>query len=56
MTDIKNNKKYILIETIDERNDEKILKRTLIDSKEDSHIVQKKLGMIEVGKESRERK
>ena len=56
MTKIKNSKKDSLIETIDERNDVKILKRTLIDSKEDSHIVQKKLGMIEVGKESRERK
>ena len=38
MTDIKNNKKDNLIETIDERN-------------EDSHIVQKKSEMIEVEKE-----
>ena len=50
MTDIKNNKKYILIETIDERNDIKTLKTNLTDSKEDSHIVQKKLGMIVVEK------
>ena len=54
MTDIKNSKKNSLIETIDERIDVKTLKTTLTDSKEDSHIVQKKLGMIEVGKESRE--
>ena len=51
MTDIKNSKKDSLIETIDERNDVKTLKTTLTDSKEDSHIVQKKLGMIEVEKE-----
>ena len=51
MTDIKNSKKDRLIETIDERNDVKTLKTTLTDSKEDSHIVQKKLGMIEVEKE-----
>ena len=50
MTYIKNNKKYILIETIDERNDIKTLKTTLTDSKEDSHIMQKKLGMIVVEK------
>ena len=50
MTDIKNNKKYILIETIDERNDIKTLKTTLTNSKEDSHIVQKKSGMIVVEK------
>ena len=51
MTDIKSSKKDSLIETIDARNDVKILKTTLIDIKEDSHIVQKKLGMIEVEKE-----
>ena len=51
MTDIKNSKKDSLIETIDERIDIKTLKTTLTDSKEDSHIVQKKLGMIEVEKE-----
>ena len=52
MTDIKkNSKKNSLIETIDERNNVKTLKTTLTDSKEDSHIVQKKLGMIEVEKE-----
>ena len=50
MTDIKNNKKYILIETIDERNDIKTLKTNLTDSKEYSNIVQKKLGMIVVEK------
>ena len=38
MTDIKNNKKDNLIETIDERN-------------EDSHVVQKKSRMIEVKEE-----
>ena len=53
MTDIKkNSKKNRLIETIDERNNVRTLKTTLTDSKEDSHIVQKKLGMIEVEKES----
>ena len=52
MIDIKNSKKDRLIETIDERNDVKTLKTTLTDSKEDSHMVQKKLGMIEVKKES----
>ena len=52
MTDIKNSKKDSLIETIDERNDVKTLKTTLTNSKEDSHIVQKKSGMIEVEKES----
>ena len=46
MTDIKNSKKDSLIETIDERNDVKTLKTTQTNSKEDSHIVQKKLGMI----------
>ena len=51
MTDIKNSKKDRLIETIDERNDVKTLKTTLTESKEDSHIVQKKLGMIKVEKE-----
>ena len=51
MTDIKNSKKDSLIETINERNDIKTLKTTLIDSKEDSHIVQKKFGIIEVEKE-----
>ena len=51
MTDIKNSKKDSLIETIDKRNDVKTLKTTLIDNKEDSHIVEKKSGMIEVEKE-----
>ena len=51
MINIKNNKKDNLIETIDERNDIKTLKTTLTNSKEDSHIVQKKSGMIEVEKE-----
>ena len=51
MTDIKNSKKDSLRETIDEGNDVKTLKTTLTDSKEDSHIVQKKLGMIKVEKE-----
>ena len=46
MKNSKNSKKDSLIETIDERNDVKILKTTLIDIKEDSHIVQKKSGMI----------
>ena len=48
MTDIKNSKKDSLIETIDERNDINTLKTILTDSKEDSHIVQKKSRMIEV--------
>ena len=52
MTDIKNSKKDSLIETIDERNKVKTLKTTLTDSKEDSHTVQKKSGMIEVEKKS----
>ena len=39
MINIKNNKKYNLIETIDERNDIKTLKTTLTNDKEDSHIV-----------------
>ena len=51
MTDIKNSKKDNLIETSDERNDVKILKTTLTESKEDGHIMQQKLGMIEVEKE-----
>ena len=51
MANIKNNKNDSLIESIDERNDVKTLKTTLTDSKEDSHILQKKLGMIEVEKE-----
>ena len=46
MKNSKNSKKDSLIETIDERNDVKILKTNLIDIKEDSHIVQKKSGMI----------
>ena len=49
--DIKNSKRDSLIETIDKRNNVKTLKTTLADSKEDSHIVQKKSGMIEVEKE-----
>ena len=48
MIDIKNSKKDSLIETIDER---KTLKTTLTDSKKDSHVVQKKSGMIEIEKE-----
>ena len=52
MIDIKNSKKDSLIEIIDERNDVKTLKTTLTNNKEDSHIVQEKLGMIEVGKKS----
>ena len=51
MTDIKNSKKDNLIETSDERNDVKILKTTLTESKEDGHIMQQKSGMIEVEKE-----
>ena len=51
MINIKNNKKDSLIETIDERNDIKTLKTTLTDGKEDSHIMQKKSGIIEVEKE-----
>ena len=51
MTDIKNSKKDNLIETSDERNDVKILKTTLTESKEDGHIVQNKPEMIEVEKE-----
>ena len=39
-----------LKEKIDERNDIKTLKTTLTNSKEDSHIVQKKSGMIVVEK------
>ena len=52
MTDIKNSKKNSLIETMDERSNVRTLKTTLTNSKEDSHMVQKKLGMIEVKKES----
>ena len=52
MTDIKNSKKNSLIETMDERSNVRTLKTTLTSSKEDSHMVQKKLGMIEVKKES----
>ena len=51
MIDIINSKKYSLIETIDKKNDIKTLKTTRTNSKEDSHIVQKKSGMIEVEKE-----
>ena len=51
MTDIKNSKKDNLIETSDGRNDVKILKTTLTESKEDGHIMQQKSGMIEVEKE-----
>ena len=52
MIDIKNSKKNSLIETMDERSNVRTLKTTLTSSKEDSHMVQKKLGMIEVKKES----
>ena len=52
MIDIKNSKKNSLIETMDERSNVRTLKTTLTNSKEDSHMVQKKLGMIEVKKES----
>ena len=52
MTDIKNSKKNSLIETMDERSNVRTLKTTLTNSKEDSHMVQKKLGMIKVKKES----
>ena len=37
---------------MDERCNVRTLKTTLTSSKEDSHMVQKKLGMIEVKKES----
>ena len=53
MIDIKNSKKNSLIETMDERSNVRTLKTTLTNSKEDSHMVQKKLGMIKVKKESR---
>ena len=52
MTNIKNSKKDSLIETSDKQNNLKILKPTLTECKEDSHIVQKKSGLIEVEKES----
>ena len=52
MTNIKNSKKDSLIVISDERNDIKTLKTTLMESKEDGHIVQNKPEMIEVEKES----
>ena len=51
MIDNWHNRQKNNLESTDERNDIKTLKTTLIDSKNNSHIVQKKLGMIEVGKE-----